>query len=166
LENVVKENNESNQKAMKISLSRAGGRSRYAAERRSTNGLSQYDGLFLRTKQIVKRLVPFLVLLLLTRFIFSFFFAKPDSSPSFVYYQKTVYESSSYNSASGKVERTRKESFRSNIPSMISGQKLNKGDSSEDGKQISSLILEQYPDEAFDRDLVQFFPRSILDDFF
>jgi hypothetical protein len=66
---------------------------------------------------ILKKFIPALVLLALVKSILSFLFG----SPSVVYYQSTVYESSSYN-ADGKLEKIRKESFKSNIPGFVDGK--------------------------------------------
>lgn len=44
------------------------------------------------------------------------------TDPSFVFYESSVYESSIYNS-NGQVQSARKESFRSNIPSLVEQQR-------------------------------------------
>jgi hypothetical protein len=153
-------NNKGEDKGSKVSMTRAGGRSNNAYTK-----MRRLDGAF----DLIKRIVPWMLLAFLIRWILSFFLF--SSSPSYVYYQKSVYESSSYNSASGKVERTRKESFRSNIPSMISGRQLQESMNQEKNvdeaqRRISPYILDPEPDAVFERDLERFFPPSPFDDFF
>lgn len=147
-----------NKKRPIISFARAGGRSKKDDASLSTDNLKS------RVRKIAKMIAPFLFLLFLARWTLGILFSPGSSPPSYVYYQRTLYESSSYNSQSGKVERTRKENFRSNIPSLISGQRsIQQGDQ---GSSISSYLLEASPDEELDRELDVIFPEFLIEDFF
>jgi len=166
--------------ASRISIARAGGRSRNINRR--LNPTTTKDWIQKITTRI---LLPwFLVFLLLRGILSPFLFSTSSSytSPSYVYYQKSIYESSSYNSESGQVERTRKESFRSNIPSLISGQQLQQTESRNSKEKYtdesnlrksrisssssSSYMFDEDPDDVFERELDMFFPRTLFDDFF
>ena len=89
-------------------------------------------------------LVPFVAAWL---FIGSLFGPSDDSS--FYYYQSTVVESQ-VRTADGSIQRSRKESVRSNVPSLMQG------------KGSSSKLLRESPDRDFDRQLDEMM-RSPLD---
>ncbi|CAB9497807.1 expressed unknown protein [Seminavis robusta] len=67
------------------------------------------------------------VSLLLGAFLLGKIFGWGDD-PSFVYYESSVYETRVYN-RDGRVETSRKESFRSNIPTLVEEQQRQRGDS-------------------------------------
>jgi len=75
-----------------------------------------------RLKKTEKKSFPWwsIPAILLTLLLFKrIFFGAGD--PSFVYYESSVYESSVYR-GDGRVETSRKESFKSNIPSLVEDQ--------------------------------------------
>jgi hypothetical protein len=74
------------------------------------------EGLATLTKSF---LLPLLGLYLVFRLLLGSLFSSPSSS--FVYYESSVYESRTY-SADGKVETSRKESVRSNLPGLVERQ--------------------------------------------
>eukprot|EP00527_Entomoneis_sp_CCMP2396_P005559 CAMPEP_0198145534 /NCGR_PEP_ID=MMETSP1443-20131203/24209_1 /TAXON_ID=186043 /ORGANISM="Entomoneis sp., Strain CCMP2396" /LENGTH=158 /DNA_ID=CAMNT_0043809221 /DNA_START=138 /DNA_END=614 /DNA_ORIENTATION=+ len=61
-------------------------------------------------------LTPLFVLLIISNFLFGEFWGSDDTS--YYYYQSSYYESSTYG-ADGKVDTARKESIRTNIPSLL-----------------------------------------------
>ena len=65
------------------------------------------------------------LLLLLLNSLSSFGLRKSTSS-NFVFYESSVYESRVYNSEKGKVETSRKESIRTNLPELVN-QKVSSG---------------------------------------
>jgi hypothetical protein len=90
----------------------------------------------------------------------------PSSPPSsMVYYQSSVYESRVLG-PDGKMETARKESFRSNIPSLLENERRLQQD-----KGSSSSLIEQRNDydSSFDREvdsMIRRMDRSLWDDFF
>lgn len=68
---------------------------------------------------LIRAGIPLLALVLLVRTFFgSDGGTTPSSSPSYYYYQSSYYESRVYNS-NGNMERTYKQSIKSNMPSLI-----------------------------------------------
>ena len=104
-------------------------------------------------------LAPILLLWVLFK---SLFFG---SDPSYVYYQSSVYESRSYG-ADGRVDTSRKESFRSNIPGLVEGRRLQENNDNKGSS--SSYLLRQNPDESFEQELdsMMQIQKSMLRDFF
>jgi len=135
------------------SVARAGGRSSSGRPSPTKTANSSNDGgTFNGIVDLAKKAVPILLLLSLIKGLFGFLFGS-GSNPSYVYYQSTVYESRTYD-ADGQIERIRKESVKSNMPSMINGNKQEEGD-------IKSSYLQQSSDEDFDRDLDRIIQRSM-----
>ena len=89
-----------------------------------------------------------------------------ESPPSTYYYQSSVYESRIYN-ADGKVETSRKESFRSNVPGLVE-ERSTRNERQEGGPLDSSYFLRGNPDKEFDRELESMMriQQKMLDDFF
>ena len=65
--------------------------------------------------------LPLCLLALLLRFLFGMF-GGSASNPNVVYYSRSTYQSTTY-APDGKVETTRKEDFRSNIPGLVDYRK-------------------------------------------
>lgn len=59
---------------------------------------------------------------------------------TFVYYESSVYETRVYNNELGKVETSRKESFRSNIPSLVEQRQQKQQQQKPDGGQSQVLF--------------------------
>lgn len=95
-----------------------------------------------------------------------------SAPPSYVYYQASMYESRTLG-PDGKMETTRKESVRSNVPSLISGDRK---DSAGRSSPASSFLLREAPDDTVDREIndairrsmeiEKSFSRLMIDDFF
>ena len=85
-------------------------------------------------------------------------FGGSDNGDSFVYYQSSVYESRVY-TGDGMVERARRESVQSNVPSLLDGKRL---------RDSASTRLLESPDEEFDKELdaIIRMEQSFLNDFF
>ena len=112
-----------------------------------------------------KKVIPLLVLLTILKGIFGFLFGFGSNS-NVIYYQSTVYESRTYD-ADGKMERIRKESIKSNLPSsMINGNKedgyVDRDGSSSGSTRGTSLYLDQNFDEELDRELENSFRKSMM----
>jgi len=88
-----------------------------------------------------------------------------EDSPSTYYYQSSVYESRVYN-ADGQVETSRKESVRSNVPSLLEERRNDRRES--ETSDFSSYILRGDIDEQFDKELESMMrvQQKILEDFF
>lgn len=150
------DNSSNDSSSSKNSIARAGGR----ISGRSSSTPDKYE-IVKETKKndttsgiidIAKKAIPLLLLLSLLKGLFGFLFGwGTGSNESYVYYQSTVYESRTYD-ADGKMERIRKESVKSNVPSMINGNK-------EEGEAKSKYL--QQSDEEFDRELDNIIQRSI-----
>lgn len=80
-----------------------------------------------------------------------FFLSGTIGGDDFVYYESTVYESRIYNTNNGQVERSRKESFKSNIPSLV--------------EQRSSSSLDTFMMEEDTNGMIRI-EESIVDEFF
>lgn len=93
--------------------------------------------------------IPLLVLWLVVGNLFG-----GGSDSSFVYYQSSVYESSIMGE-NGQVERSRKESVRTNVPSLLPERQQGN----------DRQLLRQSPDPTFERAMDREM-RSLFDDFF
>lgn len=150
------------------STARAGGRSSKSVTERALKQeikqLSASTSWLDSLSNTAKKMLPLLaVLLILKLFLGSLFGGSGGGTPSFVYYQSSVYESRSY-SEDGRMERVRKEStMRSNIPSLTNGREENKLLESRDGqlnkndKDENRFRSEIKDVETFDRDLEKMF---------
>lgn len=112
-----------------------------------------------------KKVIPLLVLLSILKGIFGFLFRFGGSnSNNVIYYQSTVYESRTYDE-DGKMERVRKESVKSNMPSsMINGNK-EEGYRERNGISRSSgtsSYLDQNFDEELDEELENSFRKNMM----
>ena len=96
---------------------RAGGR-RPRTESKSTPSTNNGNDIFLMFRQVA---LPLCLLALLLRFLFGMF-GGSASNPNVVYYSRSTYQSTTY-APDGKVETTRKEDFRSNIPGLVDYRK-------------------------------------------
>ena len=147
--------NGDNNDEMRSSLSggRAGGRKKTKTTVRNATAtipiLKNTHILWESVLDLFKKLISALVLLALVKSILSFLFG----SPSVVYYQSTVYESSSYN-ADGKLEKIRKESFKSNIPGFVDGKREGGSSSISDRSLLESRFMRDL-DRELDRELDQ-----------
>lgn len=103
------------------STSRVGGRARGGS----------FEG---KRKEDSASLLPLLVTGLVAAVLSSRLFFAP--STSFVYYERS--EIRSYNAVDGKVESSRRETFRSNIPSLMEDKRL--GSFSEDEERVEKQI--------------------------
>mmetsp|Transcript_20793 Transcript_20793/g.34371 ORF Transcript_20793/g.34371 Transcript_20793/m.34371 type:complete len:210 (-) Transcript_20793:123-752(-) len=99
---------------------------------------------------LVVAAVPLLILWLMFQSIFG------RGNDSYVYYQSSVYESSVVGE-SGKIERSRKESVRTNVPSLLPEQ--------QQGKDQRLLRQIGPADAAFDRALDREM-QTMFDEFF
>lgn len=124
---------------------RAGGRVRNK-KRPSTAAVEKAQRLPGWVKNV---LVPVVALWFLSQIVFG----GDSSSSNYYYYQSSVYESSMYG-AEGRVETSRRESVRTNIPRLV-------GDKDEEQSRLptirNNLLLdyEQRADDKFDRELDQ-----------
>ncbi len=144
--------NDDSESSSSKSIARAGGRSSGRTPESSTSSDGATSESSSGIVDFAKKAIPLLILLSLLKGLFGFLFGRgAGSDQSYVYYQSTVYESRTYN-ADGEMERIRKESVKSNVPSMINGNKQ-EGD-------VKSLYLQQ-SDEQFDRELDRIIQRSI-----
>lgn len=147
-------NNVSNGNLKKLTSRRAGGRAigRYSKEiERNRNS---------KAGKWATLAIPFLVAMVVWKLLFG---GSPVDSGTtgYMFYQSSVYETRVVGS-DGKVERTRKESVRSNIPNLMEKESRTDGFSS----SYSSM---QTPDEDFDRELRMMLrraQRTIIDDSF
>jgi len=144
----------------KASVARVGGR-RSGVSRSNKNSSKEVPGL-----------VKFGALAAVAVFLLQAFLGwfSGGTSPSYVYYQSSIYESRTLGT-DGQMETTRKESVRTNVPSLISGDR-------EDykGRKLptSSFLLES-PDSEIDKEIdgairrsmemEKSFRPSMLDDF-
>lgn len=106
--------------------------------------------------------IPLLLLALLRGIFFVGF-----SDPSFVYYESSVYETRTYNN--GNIERSRKESFRSNIPGLVErSATISKGPRELQGNDDNRLrqSIDETTENILLDDAIRRFERSILDDMF
>ena len=104
-------NNQSKNRRI-FSTARAGGRSQS-----SKHSLTKFGQISkIKIFDFLKKLIPALVILTLLTNIFSN--NSDGNNGPYFYYESSVYETRSYTSE-GKVESTRKESFKSNLPSEI-----------------------------------------------
>jgi len=106
--------------------------------------------------------VPILAVLLMFNVLFG---AGGGGGSNYVYYQSSVYESRVV-MPDGRIDTTRKESIRSNVPALLEGKQSRDGDVS----SFSSGDLRDQADDAFDMEidtLMRFergFQRALLDD--
>ena len=129
------------EKKRKQSIARAGGRnrSRESNNNNTSSNQSNMNGII----ELGKKVIPLLVIFaILKGFLGSLLGWGYGGTGNVVYYQSTVYESRTYDT-DGKMERIRKESVKSNIPSMINGNK-------EEGV-TSSYYLDRNLDKELDR---------------
>ena len=143
----------------KYTSARMGGRKRKIPRRDSLGKKDDKDDNLKKFTKWATVLAPILLLWVLIK---SLLFGGSSSEPSYVYYQSSVYESRTYG-ADGRVDTSRKESFRSNIPSLIEGKRLQ-----QEPRGSSSYLLQQNPDESFERELDSMLQlqESIVRDFF
>ena len=149
----------------KRSTARAGGRTSNNRKLQSSVPLQESSSPSNNTVMgWAKKVVPLLVLLSILKGIFGFLFGFGGSNSNVIYYQSTVYESRTYD-ADGKMERVRKESIKSNMPSsMINGNKK-EGYRERDGTSRSSgtsLFLDQNFDEELDKELENSFRKNMM----
>lgn len=158
---------DSDEQKRSITTARAGGRSTTPKKVKISIGTNENDGGAVGVIQraisnIVKVIVAVWIVRSLLGILFGFGGGGGSDNPSYVYYQSTVYESRSI-SSDGKVERIRRESMKSNIPSLISGDRLietdgsdynrdDTGSSSSSSSKKSSYLLRDYSDIAIDDD--------------
>ena len=145
----------------KVSTSRAGGRSRQR-ERPAKNSSS--SPLLANRAKIALPVV-------LVLWILSQVFQSSVRPPSYVFYQSSMYESRTLG-ADGRMETTRKESVKSNLPSLLQQD--------DERRLVKPSLL---PDRDFDREIdreidremneidremksMMRFQQSLLDDFF
>eukprot|EP00565_Helicotheca_tamesis_P006859 CAMPEP_0185725120 /NCGR_PEP_ID=MMETSP1171-20130828/1448_1 /TAXON_ID=374046 /ORGANISM="Helicotheca tamensis, Strain CCMP826" /LENGTH=187 /DNA_ID=CAMNT_0028393157 /DNA_START=372 /DNA_END=935 /DNA_ORIENTATION=+ len=163
----------SSQQSRPMSTARVGGRRSSPPPPKRNNKKDTDDNVF----GLLKFVLPIMALIWLLQSLLSgiFFFGGGGSSTgNYVYYQSSTFESRTIKS-DGTIETAKKESVRTNMPSLIkSGES-----SSSSSSSTSSMILRGERDEAFERELEndvkreidsamqQVMPRSIiLDDFF
>lgn len=140
-----------------LSGGRAGGRKKTL--RNETQIMKRSQTIWENLPDIFKKLILGLLLLALVKSILSFLFG----SPSVVYYQSTVYETSSYNK-DGKLEKVRKESFKSNIPGFVDGKTTGRMSSISDMSLMESKFMKDF-DQELDRELDQI-ERIAMSEFF
>mmetsp|Transcript_28620 Transcript_28620/g.62331 ORF Transcript_28620/g.62331 Transcript_28620/m.62331 type:complete len:379 (-) Transcript_28620:150-1286(-) len=95
--------------------------------------------------------LPIALLLALLKLLLNGMFDPSPATPggNFVYYQSSMYESRIVG-ADGNVETTRRESMRSNIPSLMGGQEQRRGQSSEVRRYLQDR---GGPDRELDREI-------------
>jgi hypothetical protein len=139
----------------KLTARRAGGRSIRPSSRESESNPTSKVGKW------AVLAIPFLIVMVIWKLLFGG--SPADSGTSgYMFYQSSVYETRVVGS-DGKVERTRKESVRSNIPNLMERK------SRIDGSSSSSYSSIQTPGEDFDRELRMLMRRAqkaVLDDSF
>mmetsp|Transcript_2361 Transcript_2361/g.3461 ORF Transcript_2361/g.3461 Transcript_2361/m.3461 type:complete len:279 (+) Transcript_2361:152-988(+) len=133
---------------------RVGGRSRQKNTLANNEKENNNDGLLSKWAAIV---VPaFAVVFLLKSVLGGLFFGgAADGQSSYVYYQSSVYETRSYGS-DGKVETSRKESVRTNAPSLVNSQRVNdnaRDDSTSRSRVSGTYLLEDIADDDFDEEI-------------
>jgi len=130
-----------------ISTARAGGRSK----RKIQNGTSSNRSLLATFLEQVKKLLLWVTVLPLIGFLLaSILHIGTPSDGSYVYYESTVYETRSY-TPDGELQRVRKESVKSNIPSLISGEKIIKDTNDE------NELSQKYTDDDMNIDFKKIF---------
>ena len=158
----------------KNSIARAGGRNRAGQSSKNAedsftnndnNNNNDKGGIIDLAKKAIPLLIAFTLLKGILGSLFGFGMGM-GGNQSVVYYQSTVYESRTYD-ADGKMERIRKESVKSNIPSMINGNRYDDDDNDNDNKGTKSSLffkknldvdVDTYVDEALERS----YGRSIV----
>jgi len=151
------QNNESksddNDKKKVTSSRRVGGRSRQKKALANNDKETNNDGLLSKWAAIV---VPaFAVVFLLKSVLGGLLFGSAaDGQSNFVYYQSSVYETRSYGS-DGKVETSRKESVRTNAPSLINSQRVNDNvrDESARSRGSGTYLLQDLSDDELDEEI-------------
>lgn len=148
--------NEWNKRGLK-QTGHLGGRSRRGPKKQVTR---QGNALLEGIKQWS---FPVGLLLALVLFVKGLFGGGED--PSYRYYQSSVYESRVYDSSSGKIQTSRKESVQSNIPGLLEGARSSnkKGET-----PSSSYLLRPSPDEKFEEELnaLMDFRQTLFTDFY
>lgn len=114
--------NDENKGIFQKSYSRKGGRSK-SKIKRPTNNTKNDNNVIM---SLINKSIPFVLLMLLFKGFLGFLFGGLGGSSNVVYYQSTVYERTYYNQ-DGEVERIRKENVRSNVPGIISDERLIQG---------------------------------------
>ena len=97
----------------------------------------------------IKNIIYLIVAVQILQSLFGFLFGGGANDGSYVYYQSTFYETTSV-AADGQVSRIRKESVKSNIPNLISGDKAIEDKNAGGGDSKSSYLLRGSPDKAID----------------
>eukprot|EP00567_Pseudictyota_dubia_P002415 CAMPEP_0197466752 /NCGR_PEP_ID=MMETSP1175-20131217/65216_1 /TAXON_ID=1003142 /ORGANISM="Triceratium dubium, Strain CCMP147" /LENGTH=260 /DNA_ID=CAMNT_0043002805 /DNA_START=109 /DNA_END=891 /DNA_ORIENTATION=+ len=158
------------EKKSKASVARAGGRSRSGVPpRRNESELTKRE-----VPGYVKLGAVVALLVLLLKSLLGGLLGGAGSAPSsYVYYQASMYESRTVG-PDGRMETTRKESVRSNVPSLISGDRDDS--STARSSPPASFLLRESSDDEIDREIddairrsMEFersITRSLLDDFF
>lgn len=177
------------EKKKRLTMARVGGRTNTLFRRKNDNNHNNTGIL----AGFIDFAAPIFAIIVVLRVLLGGLFGGAgggsDTNPGYVYYQSSVYESRIIGS-DGRVETARKESVRSNIPSLVTGAaeqtkkkdvispsssmiKLgrdddNSGRTADSNRGQNSFLLEDFPDEEFDRELndVMKLSRTILDDFF
>ena len=123
----------------KNSIARAGGRSKTdsAPTTPTTSSQIPLKALF----ATIKKVIPILISLSIIKGFLGFLFSGFGGRSNVIYYQSTVYESTTFDE-NGQMEQTRKESFKSNIPSLTNGDIGNRGllDSARRNRDIEEEI--------------------------
>mmetsp|Transcript_15674 Transcript_15674/g.18578 ORF Transcript_15674/g.18578 Transcript_15674/m.18578 type:complete len:274 (-) Transcript_15674:392-1213(-) len=136
-------------KKRSFSIARAGGRSATSKTSKlganeTSSGLPPIIGNMLNG---VKKIIYLIVAVQILQSLFGFLFGGGANDGSYVYYQSTVYETTSV-AADGQVSRIRKESVKSNIPSLISGDRVIEDKNAAGGDSKSSYLLRGSPDDG------------------
>jgi len=104
---------------------------------------------------VVKAGVPALAIALFLKSLFGGGEAASNASPSYFYYQSSYYESRVYR-GDGNMERTYKQSIKSNVPSLIEGRRLLREDTrptESEPSGTSQYLLQESPDRGLDQEL-------------
>jgi len=141
-------------KKRSFSIARAGGRSTTSKKiaRQKLGATETSSGLPLIIGNMlngIKNIIYLIVAVQILQSLFGFLFGGGANDGSYVYYQSTVYETTSV-AADGQVSRIRKESVKSNIPSLISGDRVIEDKNAGGGDSKSSYLLRGSPDKAID----------------
>jgi hypothetical protein len=117
----------------KKSVARTGGRKSREKKMRSNDKKSTTMALLRNWA------APLLLFALVLRFSLGGIFFQSSGNPTYVYYSRSVYQSTTY-STDGNVETKRKETFQSNIPGLVERSK------DQDSKMLGSALDDEMLD--------------------
>jgi len=138
------------------STARSGGRSKFSSMKKNDKSPDTSTSSLI-IMNVVKKALPFLISFTILKGIFGLLFGGIGGGANYVYYQSTVYESRSYNDQ-GEMKTVRKESVKSNAPSLINGNR--------DDNDSKSFLIRDISDEEFDQELDQVIRRSMSANYF